>query len=249
MKLKALATAVLATTAMGLSVARPGLSVPDLNAQLQQAVCSQNWIQAIQITEQMKKVVGSEYASQLTRYQGRLESLAREGTRVPTAQMSCSANVPTTSVASASTVPSNNVLAKTPTNTNPQSKGTVKVTRIKFCRDRYGRQMVEGEVSNNTNNPISHVKVAYKIVNEITNARGLASGEEITYSGTAVVKSAVTGSGTEGVFTTIGIPPTVRGKVKVLSVQWINNSDNSQQVLHNGNPGWVVSDYVCDAPQ
>jgi hypothetical protein len=149
--------------------------------------------------------------------------------------MSCSANVSTTSVASASTVPSNNILANTPTNTNPQSKGTVNVTEIKLSKDRFGRKMVEGEVSNGTNNSISRIKVAYKIVKPIINARRLASGEEVTYSGTAVVESVAIDSGTKGVFTTIGIPPTVTGEVKILSVQWINNSDNSQGINNSDN--------------
>ncbi len=91
MKLKALATAVLATTTMGLSVARPGLSQTDLNAQLRQAVCSQNWSQAIQVVDQMKKVSAPEYTSELTMYRGRLVALASSGARVPSSDLNCSA--------------------------------------------------------------------------------------------------------------------------------------------------------------
>lgn len=101
MKLKVLATAVLATTTMGLSVARPGLSQTNLNAQLRQAICTQNWSQAVQVVDQMKKVSTPEYASQLTMYRGQLTALASSGARVPSSNLNCSAGG--TAIASNST--------------------------------------------------------------------------------------------------------------------------------------------------
>lgn len=65
---------------------------PNLNAQLQQAICTQNWSQAIQVVDKMKKVSTSEYASQLTIYRGRLEALANSKARVPSADLNCSAD-------------------------------------------------------------------------------------------------------------------------------------------------------------
>lgn len=73
MKLRFLVTTVLLTT-MGLAPVRPSFSQTDLNAQLNQALCSQNWAQAIDIVAQMK-VAAPEYAGELTVYMSQLQAL------------------------------------------------------------------------------------------------------------------------------------------------------------------------------
>ncbi|HAA32048.1 MAG TPA: hypothetical protein DCE56_35515 [Cyanobacteria bacterium UBA8553] len=85
MKLKVLTTIILlsAMELVQLAVAPPSFSQNDLNAQLQESLCAQNWGRALQILDQMKKAAGREYASQLTLYRGRVEVLARENARVP----------------------------------------------------------------------------------------------------------------------------------------------------------------------
>ena len=84
MKLKVLTTIILlsAMELVQLAAADPSFSQNDLNAQLQESLCGQNWGRALQIIDQMKKVAGREYASQLTLYRGRIEVLARENARV-----------------------------------------------------------------------------------------------------------------------------------------------------------------------
>jgi hypothetical protein len=92
MKLRVLVIAILlsAIELVQLAVARPSLSQanppnlskPDLNAQLKQALCVQNWRGAIQVIDKMKKVAGPEHASQLTLYRGQLEAIARENARI-----------------------------------------------------------------------------------------------------------------------------------------------------------------------
>jgi hypothetical protein len=82
MKLRSLTTAILLGV-MGLAAARPSLSQTDLNVELQQALCAQNWGRALQVIEQMKRAAGREYASQLNLYRGQLEAIARENANVP----------------------------------------------------------------------------------------------------------------------------------------------------------------------
>lgn len=85
MKLKVLTTIILlsAMELVQLAAAEPSFSQNDLNAQLQESLCGQNWRRALEIIDQMKKLAGREYASQLTLYRGRIEVLARENSRVP----------------------------------------------------------------------------------------------------------------------------------------------------------------------
>lgn len=87
MNLKRLTTAigVVALAFLPLAAARPSLSQTDLNLQLQQALCAQNWGGALKILSQMKTAAGPEYAAQITMYQGRIEALAREN--VPLSQL------------------------------------------------------------------------------------------------------------------------------------------------------------------
>jgi len=117
MKLKRLTTAVLlsATGFIQLAVARPSLSQPqtDLNAQLKQALCTQNWGQALQILDRLKRAAGPQYASQITIYRGRIEALARQNVKMPNATDGCSSPSP------AAPAPANNNIAPAPSNPIP----------------------------------------------------------------------------------------------------------------------------------
>lgn len=101
MKLKVLTTAILlsAVPFLPLAITRPSLSQsptpspspsqPDLNAQLQQALCAQNWGRALQILDQMKRRASPEYDSQITLYRGRIAAIARENAKVPGWTVGC----------------------------------------------------------------------------------------------------------------------------------------------------------------
>jgi hypothetical protein len=124
MKFQGLIPALL-LAAMGLiplAVARPSLSQakptnvspPNLNLQLQQALCAQNWGQALQILDHMKSAAGPEYASQIVMYRGRIEALARENAKVPGLTEKCTVPSPSTPE------PANNSVPSTPeTSTSP----------------------------------------------------------------------------------------------------------------------------------
>lgn len=89
MKFRILTTAILVGAIELVATVRPGLSQTDLNAQLQQALCGQNWGRAIQVVDQMKRVAGRQYAAQLTLYQGQLEVFARENVRIASGIEGC----------------------------------------------------------------------------------------------------------------------------------------------------------------
>jgi hypothetical protein len=219
MKFKALTTAMLVAT-MGLSTARPGLSQTDLNAQLQQSICTQNWSRAIQVVDQMKKVSASEYASQLTMYRGRLEAMARSGARVPSNELNCSASRPALAVSNAST---RSLDSNVPATTN----GSVIVSAINM---RSGgtpserTKIISGTVINNTNKTIERVRVTYKVIQPITNYGGVEIGENIIYSGNIEVNPNAIQPRTQGVFTT-EIDGKTKGIVRVVSVDWDKTED------------------------
>lgn len=120
MNLKHLTTAigVVALAFVPLAAARPGLSQTDLNLQLQQALCAQNWGGALKILSQMKRAAGPDYAAQITMYQGRIESLARENVPISqlingcdklTAPAPASTDSPPTPGSNIPSAPSNNI--------------------------------------------------------------------------------------------------------------------------------------------
>jgi hypothetical protein len=220
MKLNILATAVLATTAMGLSVARPALSQTDLNAQLRQAVCSQNWSQAIQVVDQMKKNSEPEYASQLTMYRSRLEVLANSGARVLSSELNCSAG--STAITSDNS-PARSTDTRMPVNAN--ASVVVSAINMRSGGNEYFRKkIISGMVINNTNEPVTRVRVTYKVVQPITNYGGVEIGEDLIYSGDVEVNPRAIQPRGQGVFTA-EIDGKTRGIVRVISVDW-DKTDN-----------------------
>lgn len=134
MNLKRLTTAigVIALAFVPLAAARPSLSQTDLNLQLQQALCAQNWGGALKILSQMKRAAGPEYRAQITMYQGRIEALARENVRLsqvmdacnkPTAPAPASTNNPSTPSNNIPPTPSNNT-PSVPSNSIPSLPGS-----------------------------------------------------------------------------------------------------------------------------
>lgn len=98
MKLGIILTAAL--TSIGLT-ATPGFSqrrvaIAALNNQLVQAVCNQNWQQAIQIVEQIKAQT-PQFAAPLTEYQQQLAAWQRAGVPIPDWSTRCRENLITLS--------------------------------------------------------------------------------------------------------------------------------------------------------
>lgn len=219
MKFKALTTAMLVAT-MGLSTAHPGLSQTDLNAQLQQNICTQNWSRAIQVVDQMKKVASPGYASQLTMYRGRLEAMASSGARVPSNELNCSASRPANAVSNA---PTRSLDSSVPATAN----GSVIVSAINMRsggNQYFRKKIISGTVINNTNETIKRVRVTYKVVQPITNYGGVEIGENIIYSGNIEVNPSAIQPRTQGVFTT-EIDEKTKGIVRVVSVDWDKTGD------------------------
>lgn len=125
MTLKRLTTAlgVVALAFVPLAAARPSLSQTDLNLQLQQALCAQNWGGALKILSQMKRAAGPEYAAQITMYQGRIEALAREN--VPMSQVMDECNklaAPAPASTDSPPTPGSNI-PSAPSNNSPPAPG------------------------------------------------------------------------------------------------------------------------------
>ncbi|NEO87012.1 MAG: clan AA aspartic protease [Spirulina sp. SIO3F2] len=86
MKRPVLAIAVL-FWAVGLIAPRISQANNQLNQQLNAAICGQNWYQAIQVIQQMKRLA-PHAAGRLSAYQSRLQALADRGIYVPDWQCS-----------------------------------------------------------------------------------------------------------------------------------------------------------------
>ena len=88
-----------------LTAARPSLAQPDLNVQLRQALCAQNWGQALQVLAQMKRAVEPRYTSQINLYRSRIQVLARENVQLSKLIDNCSAPSPANSAPANSSTP------------------------------------------------------------------------------------------------------------------------------------------------
>jgi len=101
-----------------LTTGRIGLSQIDLNAQLRQALCSQNWGQAIEILDQMKSAADPQYRSQINLYRARVQVLARENVKLSKSIDNCSAPSPPSSA------PANPSIPPTPSSDIPPAPST-----------------------------------------------------------------------------------------------------------------------------
>ncbi len=103
-----------------LAATRPSLSQTDLDGQLLQALCAQNWGQALQVIDQMKRAAGPEYASQLNLYRGNVEVLARENVNLSKLMEGCPGGPPPSDSAS-----TDNPIPPTPSSDIPSSPGSI----------------------------------------------------------------------------------------------------------------------------
>lgn len=119
MKLKSLSTIILvgAMEFILLAAVRPGLAQTDLNAQLREALCAQNWGQAIAVLDRMKRAARPEYASQIILYRARVQVLARQNVKLSTLMDGCS--TPT----QPNSAPANNPIPPAPDSVMPPAPG------------------------------------------------------------------------------------------------------------------------------
>ncbi|MGB7444497.1 MAG: hypothetical protein WA919_25815 [Coleofasciculaceae cyanobacterium] len=73
-------TSTILLVIMGLAN-RPSLAQTDLNVELKQALCDQNWGKAIEIVDQMR-AEAPQSAEELVMYRSRLQALIDSGARV-----------------------------------------------------------------------------------------------------------------------------------------------------------------------
>lgn len=73
---------------------KPAPPTPEeLNANLKQAVCSQNWPQALKVIDQMMAIASPEVRTNLVTYRNRLQGLANSGSKIPPEALpECAAN-------------------------------------------------------------------------------------------------------------------------------------------------------------
>jgi hypothetical protein len=223
MKLKFLATAV-TITILGL-VATPSLSQTDinaeLNAQLKQAICTQQWRRATNILNQMRARV-PQMESQLIAYRRQIQTLANSRARIQEnwPPEYCTATPANTPEITPQTTPT--FTPTTPTAAAPTAvTGEVAVNEISTV---FRGRSVRGVVVNNTNNPVTNVKVNFAIVRNTT-PDGEATGEQVIETASRVIAGTIPPGrqiNFEG-----SVNQRIRGVAKVISVEWQNTIDGS----------------------
>lgn len=103
MKLSAFTTAALLTATLAVDPSFSQIPIKtDLNVQLKQALCSQNWVQAIQIVDRMK-AAAPQQAAELNLYRGQIQTFLRTGATIagwPSASECAATQVTSTTPAS-----------------------------------------------------------------------------------------------------------------------------------------------------
>ena len=222
MKFKVLASAALIGT-VGLA-ASPSLSQIDvnaqLNAQLRQAVCAQQWRRAIQIVDRMR-VRAPQLDTQLTSYRRQLQDLAKSRARIQQnwPPQYCTAAAPSSPAPTTQTTPTN-----TPAITGSASPitGLVAVNEIGGV---FRSRRVRGTVVNSTNNPVTNVRITYSIV-RTSDADGNPVPQQVIETASTSIRGTIPPGGQvnfEG-----SVDQRIRGDAKVVSVEWRNTLDNSQ---------------------
>lgn len=188
------------------------LGQSDLNARLKNALCAQDWQQAIRIVDRMRAIAQPSERDQLLLYRGQLETFASSRARIPNWPADCpraAAPAPAPSPEAAPTPAASTV------------QGEVTVTQIQAP---YRTYRVFGTVKNNTNNPVSGVTVKFEIARS-QNADGETLSEpQVTSSGTVAIPNPLA-PGEEARFETT-VNSRVRGDARVASVTW-KNADGS----------------------
>lgn len=224
MKLKFLASAV-TITMIGL-VAIPALSQTDinaeLNAQLKQAICAQQWRKAIHILNRMRARV-PQMESQLISYRRQIQTLANSRTRIRQnwPPEYCTATATNTPAITPQTTPTLTPTTPAPTATTSAVTGEVAVNEISTV---FRGRTVRGIVVNNTNNPVTNVKVNFAIVRNTT-SDGEPSEERVIETASREIPGTIPPGrqiNFEG-----SVNQRIRGVAKVVSVEWRNTIDGS----------------------
>ena len=225
MKQKFLAS-VSTITILGL-LASPSLSQTDinaeLNAELKQAICTQQWRKAINILNRMKARV-PQMESQLISYRRQIQTLANSRARIqqnwpPQYCTATATNTPAPTTQTTPTIPPT-IPATTPTIS--AVKGEVAVNEISSV---FRGRTVRGVVVNNTNNPVTNVKVNFAIVRNTT-PDGEPSEDRVIETGSREISGTIAPGRSvnfEG-----SVNQRIRGDAKVVSVEWKNTIDGSE---------------------
>ncbi|XWK90949.1 MAG: hypothetical protein U7127_13160 [Phormidium sp.] len=224
MKRKFLASAA-TITILGL-LASPSLSQTDtnaeLNAQLKQAICTQQWRRAINVLNRMKARV-PQMESELNSYRRQIQTLANSRARIQQnwPPEYCTATPTNTPAPTTQTTPVITPPTPTTTATNPAITGEVAVNEISTV---FRGRTVRGVVVNNTNNPVTNVKVNFAIVRNTT-PDGEPTEERVIETASREITGTIPPGGQinfEG-----SVNERIRGVAKVISVEWRNTVDGS----------------------
>ncbi|MFB2878258.1 hypothetical protein [Floridanema aerugineum] len=225
MKLKFLASAA-TITILGL-LASPSLSQTDinaeLNAQLKQAICTQQWRKAINILNRMRARV-PQMERELITYRRQIQTLANSRARIQQnwPPEYCTATPTNTPAATPQTTPNSPPTTPATTATTSAVTGEVSVNQISSV---FRGRTVRGVVVNNTNNPVTNVKVNFAIVRNTT-PDGEPTEEQVIETGSREIPGTIAPGRSvnfEG-----SVNQRIRGNPKVISVEWRNTIDNSE---------------------
>lgn len=213
-------------TILGL-LASPSLSQTDinaeLNAQLKQAICTQQWRKAINILNRMRARV-PQMESQLISYRRQIQSLANSRARIQQnwPPEYCTATATNTPAPTTQTTPVITPTTPATTATTSAVTGEVAVNEISSV---FRGRTVRGIVVNNTNNPVTNVKVNFAIVRNTT-PDGEPTEEQVIETGSREIPGTIAPGRSvnfEG-----SVNQRIRGNPKVISVEWKNTIDNSE---------------------
>ncbi|HEY9849575.1 MAG TPA: hypothetical protein V6D28_08975 [Leptolyngbyaceae cyanobacterium] len=229
MRVRVFAIAALIGT-IGLTIS-PSLSQTDLNAQLnaqlKEAVCAQQWRRAIHILDRMRERT-PPMETELLNYRRQMQRLARSRTRITEnwPPEYCTA-VPSTPVSTTQPTPTPTatpVATATPATAETPSaiRGMVAVSQINAP---FRSRRVRGTIVNNTNNPVTQVKVNYSIV-RTTDPDGQPIPEQVLETGSTAISGTIPPGG-QANFETL-VNQQIRGNPKVVSVEWKNTLDGSE---------------------
>jgi len=225
MKLNVLVSTAIITT-IGL-VAIPSLSQTDLNAelngQLKQAICAQQWRRAIQILDRMKARV-PQMESELMAYRRQIQTLANSRTRIQQnwPPQYCTSTASNTPASTPQATPTPTPITAARTARISRVTGEVAVSEINAV---FRGRVVRGTVVNKTNNPVTNVKVTFSIV-RTTNP----DGEEIEARDIETSSTVIPGTIPPGGQANFegSVNQRIRGDAKVVAVEWKNTIDGSE---------------------
>ena len=208
-------------------LASPSLSQIDinaeLNAELKQAICTQQWRKAINILNRMRARV-PQMESELISYRRQIQTLANSRARIQEnwPPEYCTATTTNTPAPTTQTTPTLPPTIPATTAATSAVKGEVAVNEISSV---FRGRTVRGVVVNNTNNPVTNVKVNFAIVRNTT-PDGETIEERVIETGSREISGTIAPGGKinfEG-----SVNQRIRGNPKVISVEWRNTIDNSE---------------------